>query len=262
MDLSWIVGAIAMAVLVAWYISYGAARLDRLHTRVEGALSVLDAQLVRRAEATLELANCGALDPASALILAGAATDSLEADTTDQRSREAIESDLTQALELALGNEALRGLRADRLVGAQTSQGLIAKGQLQGLGQVALDGFTGPLVRGVRLERVGGRAGQDQGAGRVERAAVGELESGFGPADQLSVQHAERALNPGVQPVEPGGAVRDVPGDQHRHRDRADDPAEVHHVPPGFLPLRRNRAHRESDPPEALTMEAPNTTVS
>jgi len=118
MDFSWIVGAIAMAVLVAWYISYGAARLDRLHTRVEGALSVLDAQLVRRAEATLELANCGALDPASALILAGAATDSLEADTTDQRSREAIESDLTQALELALGNETLRGLRADEAVGA------------------------------------------------------------------------------------------------------------------------------------------------
>ena len=71
--LSWIVGGIAMAVLIAWYVSYGAARLDRLHTRVEGALSVLDAQLVRRAEATLELANCGALDAASALILAGAA---------------------------------------------------------------------------------------------------------------------------------------------------------------------------------------------
>ena len=117
MDLSWIVGAIALAALVAWYISYGAARLDRLHTRVEGALSVLDSQLVRRAEATLELANCGALDAASALILAGAATDSLEADTTDQRSREAIESDLTQALELALGQEALRRLREDEAVG-------------------------------------------------------------------------------------------------------------------------------------------------
>src|ERR1035437_7073785 len=110
-QLSWIVGAIAMAVLIAWYVSYGTAPLGRLPARVEGALSVLDAQLVRRAEATLELANCGALDAASALILAGAASDSLEADTTDQRSREAIESDLTQALELALGEEALRRLR-------------------------------------------------------------------------------------------------------------------------------------------------------
>ena len=114
MDLSWIVGAIALAVLIAWYVSYGAARLDRLHTRVEGALSVLDAQLVRRAEATLELANCGALDAASALILAGAATDSLEADTTDQRTREAIESDLTQALELALGERHCDGCARTR----------------------------------------------------------------------------------------------------------------------------------------------------
>ena len=78
MDFSWIVGAIALAVLIAWYVSYGAARLDRLHTRVEGALSVLDAQLVRRAEATLELANCGALDASSALILAGAGRDRRE----------------------------------------------------------------------------------------------------------------------------------------------------------------------------------------
>ena len=122
MDLSWIVGAIALAVVIAWYVSYGAARLDRLHTRVEGALSVLDAQLVRRAEATLELANCGALDASSALILAGAATDSLEADTTDQGSREAIESDLTQALELALGDETLRRLREDEAVGAPVLQ--------------------------------------------------------------------------------------------------------------------------------------------
>ena len=58
-QLSWVVGGIAMAVLIAWYLSYGAARLDRLHARVEGALSALDAQLVRRAEATLELANSG-----------------------------------------------------------------------------------------------------------------------------------------------------------------------------------------------------------
>jgi len=163
MDFSWIVGAIAMAVLVAWYISYGAARLDRLHTRVEGALSVLDAQLVRRAEATLELANCGALDPASALILAGAATDSLEADTTDQRSREAIESDLTQALELALGNEALRGLRADEAVGAPVLQRVAAANQRVELARRFLNDAVTDVRRvrrkpGVRLLRLAGHA--------------------------------------------------------------------------------------------------------
>jgi hypothetical protein len=110
--LTW--GGVALAVLlaVAWYLSYSAARLDRLHARVEGALSALDAQLVRRAEATLELANSGVLDPASALILVGAATGSLEAH--DGRAgdhllegqhfagREVVESDLTQALLVAL----------------------------------------------------------------------------------------------------------------------------------------------------------------
>ena len=163
MDLSWIVGAIAMAVLIAWYVSYGAARLDRLHTRVEGALSVLDAQLVRRAEATLELANCGALDAASALILAGAATDSLEADTTDQSSREAIESDLTQALELALGDEALRRLRADEVVGAPVLQRVATANHRVELARRFLNDAVTDVRRvrrkpGVRLLRLAGHA--------------------------------------------------------------------------------------------------------
>jgi hypothetical protein len=163
MDLSWIVGAIALAVVIAWYVSYGAARLDRLHTRVEGALSVLDAQLVRRAEATLELANCGALDVASALILAGAATDSIEADTTDQRSREAIESDLTQALELALGDETLRRLREDEAVGAPVLQRVAAANQRVELARRFLNDAVTDVRRvrskpGVRLLRLAGHA--------------------------------------------------------------------------------------------------------
>lgn len=118
---TWAVVAIAVLLGVAWYLSYSAARLDRLHARVEGALSALDAQLVRRAEATLELANSGALDPASALLLADAASESLEA--TNGRAgedllegqhfagREGIESGLTQALAVALPPEALTALR-------------------------------------------------------------------------------------------------------------------------------------------------------
>jgi hypothetical protein len=163
MDLSRILIVIAVAVLVAWYISYGAARLDRLHTRVEGALSVLDAQLVRRAEATLELANCGALDAASALILAGAASDSLEADSTDQSSREAIESDLTQALELALGDEALRRLRADEIVGIPVLQRVATANQRMQLARRFLNDAVTDVRRvrrkpGVRLLRLAGHA--------------------------------------------------------------------------------------------------------
>ena len=163
MDLSRILIVIALAVLVAWYISYGAARLDRLHARVEGALSVLDAQLVRRAEATLELANCGALDAASALILAGAASDSLEADSADQSSREAIESDLTQALELALGQEALRRLRADEIVGTPVLQRVATANQRMQLARRFLNDAVTDVRRvrrkpGVRLLRLAGHA--------------------------------------------------------------------------------------------------------
>jgi hypothetical protein len=121
---TWGVVVVAVLLGVAWYLSYSAARLDRLHTRAEGALSALDAQLVRRAEATLELANSGALDPASALLLAGVASESLEAhndralehdllDGLTFGEREVTESDVTEALQVALTPEAVAQVRAD-----------------------------------------------------------------------------------------------------------------------------------------------------
>lgn len=109
---------IVVAVLAAWYLSYTAARLHRLHTHVEGALAALDAQLVRRAEASVELANSGVIDPAGSLLLASAAGDSVEEGDTltaldwvegDLAVREAVETDLTRALRevLAPGGESL-----------------------------------------------------------------------------------------------------------------------------------------------------------
>ena len=115
--ISILVAVVAVCALVAWYLSYSAARLDRLHARVEGALTALDAQLVRRAEATLELANSGVLDPASALLLAGAASESLEAADEQHTGREAIESDLTESLELALSPAALAQIAEHGAVG-------------------------------------------------------------------------------------------------------------------------------------------------
>lgn len=121
--LTWSAVGVAVLLGIAWYLSYNAARLDRLHSRVEGALSALDAQLVRRAEATLELANSGAVDPASALMLAGAASDSLEAhneralehDLLEGQTfagREVIETDLTDALQAALDRDVVAHIRA------------------------------------------------------------------------------------------------------------------------------------------------------
>ena len=78
---------VVVLIAVAWYLSYSAARLDRLHAKVEGAMSALDAQLIRRAESALELANSGVLDPASALLIADAATESLERTTEHPTAR-------------------------------------------------------------------------------------------------------------------------------------------------------------------------------
>lgn len=119
--LTWITLAVIVVVLLAWYLTYSAARLDRLHAKVEGAAAALDAQLVRRAESALELATSGLLDPASSLLLVDAASRSLDESAERARGevlhlrglagREGTESDLTGALNAALDDEAVASLR-------------------------------------------------------------------------------------------------------------------------------------------------------
>lgn len=119
---AWTAVAIAVVALIAWYLSYTAARLDRLHTRLEGSVSSLDAQLVRRAEVVREVAGSGALDPASAALLADAASASLDsADVASLRDgvrgdgigipRAQTESLLTEVLCTTLTDDVLGQLR-------------------------------------------------------------------------------------------------------------------------------------------------------
>ena len=119
--LAWVALALLVAVLLAWYLTYSAARLDRLHAKVEGSLAALDAQIVRRAEAALELGTIGLLDPATSLILVDAASESLEraserhnGDLLGGQSftgREPAESNLTEALAVALTPETVDDVR-------------------------------------------------------------------------------------------------------------------------------------------------------
>ncbi|WP_067468734.1 hypothetical protein [Actinomadura macra] len=98
MSYDWIIDVlfwISVVFLVAVYVSWRATRLDRLHVRVETARAALDAALVRRAAAALELAASRLLDPATSLVLATAAH---EARTADADNREFAESDLSRAL--------------------------------------------------------------------------------------------------------------------------------------------------------------------
>ena len=112
---SWIFAILFVLVVIAWYLSYKAARLDRLHVRLSGTLAALDARLVRRAEAAVELATSGLLDAATSLIVANAAAESLEAPAEHGAARELAENDLTEALDLALSPETVADLQASVL---------------------------------------------------------------------------------------------------------------------------------------------------
>lgn len=67
-----VVGAVAVIGVVLVSL---AQRVDRLHRRVLTSRSMLEIQLVRRAEAVAELAASGLLDPASSVVLGEAAWD-------------------------------------------------------------------------------------------------------------------------------------------------------------------------------------------
>jgi hypothetical protein len=89
--------AILIGVVVV-YLSSMAGRLDRLHHRIETTHAALDAQLLRRGAAAQELASSGFLDPASSLVVSGAAQDALVVDPDDDDERSGAESELTGAL--------------------------------------------------------------------------------------------------------------------------------------------------------------------
>jgi hypothetical protein len=98
----WVVALVVVA-LVALYLRGLAGRLDRLHVRVEAARDALDAQLVRRTSAALDLAHAGVLDLASSVLLADEA---YGAQTATERVRPRAESELTGALNAALPDAA------------------------------------------------------------------------------------------------------------------------------------------------------------
>jgi hypothetical protein len=95
---------IALLAMAGVYVSWRAGRLDRLHARLEAARFALDAALVRRSSVALELASANLLDPATSVLLAGAAHDARAA----RAAREQPESDLTRALRAVFSQPGFR----------------------------------------------------------------------------------------------------------------------------------------------------------
>jgi hypothetical protein len=83
----------------AWYLSYSATRLDRLHHRVETSWANLDSLLQRRAAIAIEIARSEISDPAASLLLTFAAHQAREASVKD---RSQAESGLSGALGILL----------------------------------------------------------------------------------------------------------------------------------------------------------------
>lgn len=94
--------AIALVAVIAWYLSFIASRLDRLHHRVETSWAALDGALQRRASVAMELAISGLLDPAQSVLLTAAAHDAREA---HESQRIPAEQDLGAALFTILGDD-------------------------------------------------------------------------------------------------------------------------------------------------------------
>ncbi len=88
-----------MLAIFAWYLSFLAGRLDRLHHRVETSWANLDSLLQRRAAIAIEIARSEISDPASSLLLTFAAHQAREASIKD---RSQAETGLSGALGILL----------------------------------------------------------------------------------------------------------------------------------------------------------------
>ena len=81
---------VSLAILIFWYLSFSASRLDRLHHRVETSWATLDSLLQRRAAIALEIARSSITDPATSLLLTASAYQARGADIEDRSSAESV----------------------------------------------------------------------------------------------------------------------------------------------------------------------------
>ena len=90
-------GILLLIVLIGWYLSFSASRLDRLHHRVETSWATLDSLLQKRAALAQEIVAESNLDPATAYLISTSATAARDANIIE---RSAAESVLSEALKL------------------------------------------------------------------------------------------------------------------------------------------------------------------
>ena len=130
LDGGWGVALLCVLVLLAvgWYLSYLAARLDRLHHRVETSRAALETRLARRAAVALEVSRL--LAPPAGEQLRLAATRMVRA--PDAPVSVASENLLARALHQAFDEPArVRELRADPVSGELLDELVLAGERVQ-----------------------------------------------------------------------------------------------------------------------------------
>ncbi|MEY3454170.1 MAG: hypothetical protein RLZZ147_295 [Actinomycetota bacterium] len=94
-------------VLIGWYLSFSASRLDRLHHRVETSWATLDSLLQKRAALAQEIVAESNLDPATAYLISTSATAARDANITERSSAESILSESLKLVQNAALDNAL-----------------------------------------------------------------------------------------------------------------------------------------------------------
>ena len=107
-----LITVVLLLLVLAWYLSFLASRLDRLHHRVETSWEHLDALLQRRAAVALEIAHSTGIDPATSLVLTASAYKSREATILE---RSDSESSLSQSLKMIADQESSNPIDPDLL---------------------------------------------------------------------------------------------------------------------------------------------------
>lgn len=138
----WVVVVVAVVMLVATYLTWTAARVDRLHGRAATAYAALDAQLVRRAAAATALAEAAQLPE-----LMYAARTAIEARPDE---RDIAENDLTRQLRSVVVDPETPAFAEVVVVSRRVA---LARQVHNDLVRDALGVRRRPLVRALRLAR-------------------------------------------------------------------------------------------------------------
>lgn len=98
---------ILLVVILGWYISFSASRLDRLHHRVETSWATLDALLQQRAALAHEIVAESNLDPATAYLISASASAARFANLEERSAAESVLSESLKLVQSAARDELL-----------------------------------------------------------------------------------------------------------------------------------------------------------